>query len=329
MSKPIIAMTLGDPAGIGPELLVKVLSDAQVYDKCRPVVVGDVDTLYEMNQLIGSHVQFQPCSDPVDAPMSPGTVGVIRPDCLEIGTIPWGRVDAAMGQVVALCMKTAFELAMAGKVQGIVAAPMNKESFHRAGYDYFDELAYMADLTNSRDPFILGACGTFWTVTVTEHIAFKDIVSHVKRERVLSFIEKMQVALQRLGYAEPHLAVAALNPHGGEGGLFGRKEIDEIAPAVHQAIEQRMHVVGPVPADTVFVRALAGEFDGVVSMYHDQANIARKLQPRSVAATLFMGLPVVCGTTAHGTAFDLVRKGLADPGSLSAVVDYVTRMATD
>jgi 4-hydroxythreonine-4-phosphate dehydrogenase len=162
---------------------------------------------------------------------------------------------------------------------------------------------------------------------VTEHIAFKEIVGHIKAERVLAYIQRLHAVLGRVGFEAPRIAVAALNPHAGEGGLFGREEIDEIAPAVKQAVAQGIPARGPIPADIVFKLALDGDFDGVVCMYHDQMNIARKLQARQHTVTLFMGLPVIGATTAHGTAFDIAGRGIADPGSLAAALDYVTRLA--
>ena len=206
-------------------------------------------------------------------------------------------------------------------------APMNKESFRAAGYDYYDELQFLGEITNSPAPFLLGAAGPVWAAAVTEHIPFKDIAPLITRERVRRYIAHLHDALVKLDYAAPRIAVAALNPHAGEGGLFGREEIDQIAPAVHDALRADIRVAGPVPADIVFKRALDGDFDGVVCMYHDQMNIARKLQPRGDIATLWMGLPVIGATTAHGTAFDIAGQGNADPGSLRAALNYAIKLA--
>ena len=216
---------------------------------------------------------------------------------------------------------------MQGQVDGVVMAPMNKESFRAAGYDYFDELQFLGEITGSPEPFILGAAGAVRAVSVTEHIPFKDIVGMLTVERVRRYIEQVHLVLRKLGCATPRIACAALNPHGGEGGLFGREEIDIIAPAITEAQAQDIDVSGPVPADIVFKRALDGDFDGVVCMYHDQMNIARKLQARGDIATLWMGLPVIGATTAHGTAFDIAGQGIADPGSLRAALDYAIKLA--
>jgi 4-hydroxy-L-threonine phosphate dehydrogenase PdxA len=173
----------------------------------------------------------------------------------------------------------------------------------------------------------MGLMGSIWTASVAEHVAFKDILKYVKKDRILGTIRNLHDALRKIGRPRPRIAVAALNVHAGEGGLFGTEEIDEIAPAIQAAQAQGIDAQGPVPADMIFVRALAKQLDGVVCMHHDQANIARKLQPKSQGATFFMGLPVICGTTAHGTAFDIAGQGIADPGSLSAALRYTAKLA--
>jgi 4-hydroxythreonine-4-phosphate dehydrogenase len=226
-----------------------------------------------------------------------------------------------------LCLQKAFELAMAREIQGVVAAPMNKEAFHLAGYQYHDELAYLVDLTESSRSFMVGAMDWVWTVSVTQHIAFREIADLITKDRVLRYVEHMHDILKKAKGADPKIAVAALNVHGGEGGLFGREEIEEIGPAVQEARQQGIDAQGPFPADTLFVRARDEGFDGVVCMYHDQANIARKLQGTRKGATLFIGLPVVCGTTAHGTAFDKAGKGISDPGSLADALRYTVMLS--
>jgi 4-hydroxythreonine-4-phosphate dehydrogenase len=328
MDKPIIAITMGDAAGIGPELIVKVLSHRTAYEICHPLVVGDPTVMTAIGKVVGTNLRFKAIERLSEARFAPPRVDVLRPEGLYINHIPWGKVDPAMGKAAALCLEQAFEMAMRDQVQGVVAAPLNKEAFHLAGYRYVDDLAYLADLTDSQEPFILGVMDSIWTVAVTEHIPFRDIVNSIKKDRILRYLVKMHDTLRTIGLTAPRIAVAALNVHAGEGGLFGREEIDEIEPAIREARERGVDALGPVPGDMVFVRALDGDFDGVVCMYHDQANIARKLQPKQKGATLFMGLPVVCGTTAHGTAFDKAGQGVADPGSLEAALKYTVMLSS-
>ncbi len=327
MSRPTIAITMGDPAGIGAEVVIKTLSDRQVWGECAPFIVGDADVMRENARILDAKLSFRSIASLAEARFEPSVLDVLCPEGARVERIAWGKVDARMGKAAMLCLEKAYELAMRGEVQGVVSAPLNKEAMHLAGYDFMDELQALAAFTHSSDTFILGVTNAVWTITVSEHVPFRQIADRVKKERVLWCIAKMHEVLQKVGSNRGRIAVAALNVHGGEGGLFGREELDEIAPAIEAARKQGMRVEGPIPADTVFLRALSGEFDGVVAMYHDQANIARKLQPRSQGATIFMGLPVVCGTTAHGTAFDRAGQGTANPGSLQAALRYVVRLA--
>ena len=328
MSKPIIAITMGDAAGIGPELIVKVLSQDKIYDICCPFVIGDPGVMTDICAVVGSNLQFKAIKGLADAEFAPPIIEVLRPRGLRIDHIPRGKVDPAMGKAAALCLKQAYEMAMDGEIQGVVSAPLNKEAFHLAGYHYRDELEYLADLTKSPASFMLGVMGSIWTIMVTEHISFREIADLINKDTILGCIDEIHNVLQKVKTGKPRIAVAALNVHAGEGGLFGREEIDEIGPAIQSARERGLEVQGPVPADMVFVRALEGDFDGVVCMYHDQANIARKLQPKSEGATIFLGLPVVCGTTAHGTAFDKAGLGIADPGSLVAALQCTVRLSS-
>ena len=328
MDTPVIALTMGDPAGIGPELITKVLAPGSVHASCRPLVVGDPTVLRTICHVAGAELRFRPVADVSEAAFSWPEIDVLTPEGVRVERVVWGQVDAEMGKVAALCLQMAAELALSGAIDGIVSAPLNKESFHLAGCPYRDELAFLADLTGSTEPFHLGVVASTWTATVTEHIPFRDIVGAITQGRVLACIAMLDGALRRAGFAHPRIAVAALNVHGGEGGLFGREEIDEIGPAIGTARGRSIDAEGPIPADSVFVRAFSGEFDGVVCMYHDQANIARKLQPWEQGATLFLGLPVVCSTTAHGTAFDKAGQGVADARGLQTALGWVVRFAS-
>jgi 4-hydroxythreonine-4-phosphate dehydrogenase len=319
---------MGDPSGIGPETVVKVLAQEATHQMCRPLVVGHPKVMNDICAVVGASLQFGAISDLSHARFSPPDIDVLCPEGIVVEQVTWGKVDPAMGRVSGLCLATAFQLAMDGHVQGVVAAPLHKEAFHRAGYDYPDELAFLADLSSSPDPVIMGVAGSVWTVAIAEHVAFRDILALIKKDRILGHIAKMHKTLEQTGISSPRIAVAALNVHAGEGGLLGREEIDEIEPAIQKARDAGMRVEGPVPADMVFVRAFRGDFDGVVCMHHDQANIARKLQPMNQSATIFIGLSVAYGTTAHGTAFDIAGQGVADPGSLQAALKYVVRLSS-
>jgi len=328
MQPPIIALTMGDPAGIGPELVVKLLAEEAVYRKCRPFVIGDLAVMQEIAQMLRSPLRFRAIEDLSDARFTPGEVDVLQPEGLPPGHAPWGSINAQMGQAAALCLTTGMELGQAGQVHGMVAAPMSKEAFHLAGYNYMDELAYLAGLTRSRDTFTAGLVGRFWTASVTEHIAFRDIAGLITRPRVLAAIRRLDALLRGVGRSNAKIAVAALNPHGGEGGMLGDEENAEISPAIRDAWALGIDARGPFPADTLFIRAAAEGFDAVLCLYHDQANIARKLLATWDGATIFAGLPIYCATTAHGTAFDKAGQGVAEPGSLRTALNCVAALAS-
>lgn len=325
---PVIAIVMGDPAGIGPELIVRVLADGDLYRRCRPFIIGDLAVMRDAAAGLASPLRFRGIEDFAAAGFQPIVIDLLQPPGFALGPLPPPAVHPRLGAAAARYLELAYRLAMRGSVDGVVMAPMNKESFRAAGYDYFDELQFLGDITGSAEPFILAAAGSVKAVAVTEHLPFKDIVSHVTRERVRRYVGHLHHVLRQLGHAAPRIACAALNPHAGEGGLLGREEIDVIAPAIADAQAAAIDVSGPVPADVVFKRALDGDFDGVVCMYHDQLNIARKLLPRSDIATLWLGLPVIGATTAHGTAFDIAGQNVADPGSLRAAMDHVIRLAS-
>jgi len=330
MKKPIVAITMGDAAGVGPELIVKALTKSAVRQRCRPLVVGDPTVMERAARIVESGLRFRAIASLGGARFDPACVDVLRPEGLELGAVVLGKLDPALGRAAALCMDRACELAMAGQIGGVVLAPMNKQAFHLAGYHYLDELEYLAEVTRSAETYLLGTVSPeLWTVAVTTHLPFRAIPDLIRKERVLGYTKRLHDVLSRVGIEDPRIAVAALNVHAGEGGLFGREEIDEIGPAVGEARALGLSVEGPCPADTVFVRARAGEFHGVVCMYHDQANIARKLLATRRGATIYLGLPVVCATTAHGTAFDIAGRGIAETGSMEDALTYASLLAKE
>jgi 4-hydroxythreonine-4-phosphate dehydrogenase len=290
-------------------------------------VIGDPEIFAQTSRQLGLDLDFNPIDALPDAVFTAGKLDVLQPDDLSLPSFKIGEVDPVCGKAVAVCLRCAWHMAMEGKVHGIAAGPMHKRAFHLAGYDYLDELGFFMDVTGNRNAFFMGVMGKVWTVAVAEHVAFADILALVKRERILYYTKQMHSALSRILDYEPKLAVVGLNPHSGEGGLLGKEEINEIIPAIKQAQSIGINVEGPIPADMVFVLALRGQYDGVVCMYHDHANTARKLQPTTSSATLYMGLPVIGATTAHGTAFDIAGKGVADPGSMTAALSYAISLA--
>jgi 4-hydroxy-L-threonine phosphate dehydrogenase PdxA len=331
MPAPIIALTMGDPAGVGPEITLKALSDSALRGRCRPLILGDPAVMARAAALV---------------PGAPALRTILRAEEAVFGDaidlvatlpapaeVPWGRISLESARAMLAPLDLACDLALAGAIQGIVFGPLNKEAFHLCGHADRDEVEYMAERTGCPGAYILGLMRGVWVTAVAEHVPFLEIAGLITRENVLRFVAGLDAVMRRAGARSsdggaPRIAVAALNVHAGEGGALGTEEITDIRPAVEDACARGVAASGPYPADTVFARALAGEFEGVVAMFHDQANIARKLQPMSERVTLFEGLPVPGGTTAHGVAYDIAGRGIADPGSLRAALEGVIRLST-
>jgi 4-hydroxy-L-threonine phosphate dehydrogenase PdxA len=321
--RPRIAVTMGDPSGIGPELVAAALADGVMLARCRPVVIADAGVMRAAVAAVDADLDVVAISAVHEASFQLGSLEVLTPPDGAVAEHAWGRLSAQDGRAALACLRAATSL----PVDGIVSAPLNKEALHLAGMTHSDELGYLAELTGSPDATLVGILPALWTTCVTLHVPFRVVADLVSRRRVLAAISLLSDALGVSGRAD-RIAVAALNPHAGEGGHLGREEIDEIAPAIAAARAHGIDAIGPLPADTIFPRALAEGIGGVVCMYHDQANIARKLHDLRTQATLFLGLPVPVATTAHGTAFDLAGTGTANPGSLRAALETTIALAS-
>ncbi len=337
MSKPCLAITLGDPAGIGAEVIVRAWSEALVHRVCRPFVIGHPEILRRAVRLVGSGAIVREIALPGEAePLSD------RIDCIPMGAddvleVPPATIDARAGHAAYLALIKAIELAQAGAIDALVTAPLHKAALHQAGHHYpghtellaercgvrdFAMMLYLANGGQIRGPGGLGVAH------VTLHMSLHDVFAHLTTEAVLSKIELLHGMMRRLKGAEPRLGVAALNPHGGEEGLFGDEERRIIWPAVEQAQGRGVDVSGPFPTDTLMVRARDGEFDGVVAMYHDQGHIALKLLGMHQAVNVTLGLPIVRTSVAHGTAFDIAWQGIARGTSMVEAIRVAAILAS-
>jgi 4-hydroxythreonine-4-phosphate dehydrogenase len=312
--KPAVALTLGDPAGIGPELIAKLLARREVAERAKVVLVGDA-WLWDEGQAIAGvsvatrtihgfdQVRSMPDSSPLFLP-----VESVRP-----GEVPRSTVSIAGGASVLKVLKMCLDAASTGMIDAICFAPLNKQSMKMSGMKFADELHFFADqLKVSSYLCEFNTLGNLWTSRITSHVPFKDIVLYLTRERIIDAVKLLHDAMRLAGFEHPRVAVAALNPHGGEGGAYGREEIDIIAPAVKEANAEGYPVAGPFPADTIFLKARDGQYDGVVTMYHDQGQIAVKLLGFERGVTIQGGLPIPITTPAHGTAFDIAGQNKAN-----------------
>ncbi|MFO7611256.1 MAG: 4-hydroxythreonine-4-phosphate dehydrogenase PdxA, partial [Clostridia bacterium] len=276
MSKPIIGIPMGDPAGIGPEIILKALAVEDIYEICRPVVIGSAAVLRMAECFVHSGLSLNPVSSVAGMKANFGTIDVFDIDMPEPETLAWGKVDGRAGAAAYEYIKKAAELCMDNSVDAMATAPINKESIRAAGIDFIGHTEMLAHLSGTEDPLTMFQVRNMRVFFLSRHMSLRAACDAVKKDKIKSYIGRSLEALERLGIKKPLLAVAGLNPHNGEHGMFGNEEPDEIFPAVSECAAEGLNVIGPVPADSVFAMALKGRYDGVLSLYHDQGHIATK-----------------------------------------------------
>ena len=328
MSKyPLVAITMGDPAGIGPEIVTKALSDLKIYDICRPVVLGDpgILSVYLEDPKANSIMEIQ---RPAEAKGIPGQIDLIPVSRLKQSSTVPGKPTLEGGKAMVNYIIKAVEMARHRELAAMVTCPVNKALMRKAGHIFEGHTQLIAHLTNTEDYVMMLAGDKLRVALVTIHCALEKVPSTLDHDRIYKTIIITSQALQLdFGLKTPRLAVAALNPHAGESGLFGSEEDEIIRPAIETARAEGFLVEGPLPADTLFYRAAAGQFDAVVAMYHDRGLIPLKLLHFSDAVIITLRLPIVRTSVDHGTAYDIAGKGAADPSSLKAAIRMAVRMA--
>lgn len=328
MSLPTIAITMGDPAGIGPEIVVRALGEPEVRACCHPVVTGDPGILARAAELVKSALRLREVPSVRGAGSDPGTLDVVCAGQVDLATLTPGKLDARWGHAEAECVQRAVQAAQAGEAAAIVSAPLNKEAFHMAGYTAMDDMTYFQECFRSPDAYQVGEVAGLWTTPVTFHVPFRRIPDLITTGAVLGKIRALHRVMTAARVTPLKIGVAALNVHAGEGGMFGREELDAITPAIEQARAEGLDVAGPIPADSFFPLALRGDFRGMVFMYHDQANIGRKIIGREQpGVSLFLGMPVPVVTVPHGTAYDIAWKGVAKHGMIVRAITMAAALA--
>jgi 4-hydroxythreonine-4-phosphate dehydrogenase len=325
---PVLGLMLGDFTGIGPELCARVLADGRLADAARLLVVGDARVLEQGARDAGVRVAWRAVAGPEDADWSRAETPVVDLGNLDPPQVPRGRISPASGHASGETLAHMVKLAQRGSLDGIAFAPLHKAALHAGGCRFGDEHQMFAHLTGHEGFFSeMNVLDGLWMSRVTSHVSLRAALDLVTEERIGDALALADRTMRGAGIAAPRIAVAALNPHAGESGLFGREEIEIIAPAVAEARACGIDCRGPFPADTVFLKAFAGEYDGVLSMFHDQGQIATKLKGFHRGVTVTAGLDVVFTTPAHGTAFDIVGKGVASTGALEQAVRLCARLA--
>jgi 4-phospho-D-threonate 3-dehydrogenase / 4-phospho-D-erythronate 3-dehydrogenase len=326
---PVLGLMLGDMTGIGPEISAKLLSAGTMKPIARIVVIGDARVLELGCDDAKVKLKWQTYQNPSAIDWSRPEVPLIDLGNIDPATIPRGAVSPESGRLTGDTLKTMIELALNGEIDAVCFAPLNKAALHKGGWNYHDEHQMFADLTRHSGFFgEMNVIKEFATFRVTSHVALREALAMITTERIMSAVRLADTTLRAMGRAEPRLAVAALNPHAGEGGLFGDEEIHIIKPAIERLRTEGVRCGGPVPSDVVFIKALKGDYDGVITMYHDQGQIATKLLGFNRGVTVTAGLKTVFATPAHGTAFDIVGQGKADTGALEHALRIAASMAS-
>lgn len=324
-NQPLLAITMGDPAGVGPEVIVKALEHDDVWQACRPVVIGDARWMSEAARIVGTKRAVRAVTSVFDAGVHDSI------DVLDLENVPAdfvrGKVSAAGGRAAYEYIERAVQLALHHQANAIVTAPLNKEALHMAGKMYAGHTEILADLCGVKGTVMLLTCPRLRVSHVSTHVSLRDALARVTTERVMRVIQLTHDALIQMGITAPRLAVAGLNPHAGESGLFGNEEEKIIAPAIQAAQRAGIDARGPFPPDTVFWRAMQGEFDAVIAMYHDQGHIPMKLLGFFDGVNVTLGLPIIRTSVDHGTAFDLAGTGRADERSMVAALLLAAQMA--
>lgn len=327
MEKPIIAVTMGDPAGIGPEIVAKSIADKATFDVARCIVIGDKKVMEKAIEIVGADLKVNVVDSPADGDYSYGVLNMIDLDNIDMSRFEYGKINAMCGQAAFDYIKKSIEITMDKQADAVATTPINKESLHAAEVDFIGHTEIFGALTGTADPLTMFETNGLRVFFLTRHKSLRDMLDDIKKDRIIDYVERCTDALIRLGVKEGTMAVAGLNPHSGEHGLFGWEEVKEIAPAVEELKERGFNVAGPVPADSVFHQAAQGRFNSVLSLYHDQGHIATKTLDFDRTISITNGMPILRTSVDHGTAFDIAGKGIAGAVSMEEAIRLAAKYA--
>ena len=340
MDRPLIGISVGDPAGIGPEITAKALSLPEIYEICRPLVVAETEMMKDVAKFSGVNLEIHAVSFPKEGLYQLGMIDVLDMKNIDAKSIRHKVVSADCGRASFEYVRKVIELAMSKEIDATVTGPINKEAINRAGFHYSGHTEIYADLTHTKDYAMMLAHQNFRVIHVSTHVSLREACDRVKKDRVYRVIRLGYDAVKKLGIENPKIAVAGLNPHAGESGMFGREEIEEIEPAIKQAQREGLNVEGPIPPDTVFSKMQGGQYDLVVVMYHDQGHIPTKLigfqyddktktWGSMSGVNITCGLPIIRVSVDHGTAFGKAGEGRANPESMIQAIKIAAQLATN
>ncbi|RXK58009.1 4-hydroxythreonine-4-phosphate dehydrogenase PdxA [Lacibacter luteus] len=338
MNKPVLAITMGDPASIGPEIAVKALLQKETYDICKPLLIGDTVVFQQIIDKLQLNAKVNAVANVADAKFELGIIDVYDLGITDIMKLEFGKINAMCGEASFQAVKKAIELAMAKEVDGTVTGPINKKSINEAGHHFAGHTEIYAHYTGTKKYAMLLVEDNINVIHVSTHVSLRQACDLVKKERIIQVIELIVDGLKRLGKTNLKIGVAGLNPHAGDSGLFGTEDDEEILPAVLEARQLGYDVEGPVPPDTMFAKAAMGAYGGVVAMYHDQGHIpfklagfkwnAEKQQMDSVkGVNITLGLPIVRTSVDHGTAFEIAGKGIASADAMVLAIESAVQLS--
>jgi len=326
--KPVIAVTMGDPCGIGPEVIVKGLADGKLHHRCRPFVIGNADWISRAAARFSPRLSVRPIKALSEARFKKGELEVLDPAREVFSGLRFGMPHPSAPAAALGAITLAAQMALRDEIDGITTAPINKEQMKTIGFAFPGHTEFLADIAQTDRFGMMMVGGGLKIMLATIHLPLKEAVAQTRKDSLLKIIRLTAAGLKRdFGLQEPRVAVAALNPHAGERGLFGDEEREQVIPAVETARAEGLNIFGPYPADTLFFQLKQGKFDAVVALYHDQALIPIKLLAFGEAVNVTVGLPFIRTSVDHGTAYDIAGKGVADPGSLRAALALAAEMA--
>ncbi|MEA5460400.1 4-hydroxythreonine-4-phosphate dehydrogenase PdxA [Arcicella sp. LKC2W] len=335
---PIIGITMGDPASIGPEIAIKALLHQDIYKNCRPLIVGSADVFKQIQQKLQLNAQINAIETVEEAKFEYGVIDVYDLKNVEADKLVFGEISAMCGEAAFQSVKTVIDLALAKEIDATVTGPINKKSINEAGYHFAGHTEIYAHFTNTKKYAMLLVEDKMKVIHVSTHVSLRQACDLVKKERILQVVELLHNGMISLGETNLKIGIAGLNPHAGDSGLFGTEEAEEILPAVEEALKLGYDVEGPVPPDTMFAKAATGYYGGVVAMYHDQGHIPFKLtgfqwnteknQMDSVkGVNITMGLPIIRTSVDHGTAFEIAGKGIASEDAMVLAIESAVQLS--
>ena len=327
MKKPLIAVPIGDPAGIGPEIVAKSIDDRDLFKSANCIVVGDKKVMENAIEIVNADLKINVVSDVKQCVFEEGSMKLFDLDNIDMDKFEFGKISAMCGRAAYEYIEKSISLAMNGEADAVATTPINKESLHAAEVNFIGHTEIFGALTDTEDPLTMFETNGMRVFFLTRHKSLRDMLDDIKKDRIIDYVKRCTDALEKLGVTEGTMAVAGLNPHCGEHGLFGYEEVEEIMPAVEELKKEGYDVAGPIPADSVFHQVAQGRYNSVLSLYHDQGHIATKTLDFDRTISVTNGMPILRTSVDHGTAFDIAGKGIAGAISMKEAIRLAAKYA--